>query len=481
MADEITGLRLSEPDITLIGKLAVVENLSLAAVATIACLNVLGWLAPQATGLFKAGWRPMSAGAALAALLCVIAFYLCRPRFAANVQRIGSALALLVAAFCGAVLADHLGYVALPSAKETLSWLNRGMTPQAAGTFALMGIAIAMMRARRRMAGIVADFFTFCLLFVVAVLASGHIIGRLQFFGPVSSFATSAQTLVCLLLLALAVFIRRAESGVFSILLGRGIGSKVARILTPVLLVVPYVREGLRAHILDLRHMPPHYITAFLATLAVTISMALLMYLAWRLNALETEIQDLSLRDPLTGLYNLRGFRLLAEQAMLLANRSGESFSVLFVDVDNLKQINDALGHQAGSDYLSATAAILRDAFRETDVLGRIGGDEFAMAGQFTSDGIADAAQRLRHSASERGTDGSRYPLSFSIGCATSSPDQRTTLAGLLARADEEMYEEKRCRKAASGLRHAGLAAEHAPGAPAPHSGGEPAKLEVHN
>ena len=154
--------------------------------------------------------------------------------------------------------------------------------------------------------------------------------------------------------------------------------------------------------------------------MAVAFSIALLMYLAWRLNALETEIQGLSLRDPLTGLYNLRGFRLLAEQALLLAHRSGQPYSVLFIDVDNLKQINDALGHQTGSDLLAATADILREVFRETDVLGRMGGDEFAVAGQFSNSGIAEAAERLRQASMLYNAD-ARVPRS---GSAQAGPPQ---------------------------------------------------------
>ncbi len=449
MRERTDDLRWTESETALMGKLAAGENLALALVTAVVGFNIAGGFAPVAATAFKGGWAPMSAPAAVAALLSAASLYFSGPRFGRRARRMGMGIAFLVAAGSAAVFAKQLAISTLGLSSEA-AWPAMKMPLQGAGGFALLAIAILLSRARRPLAAIFADFFTFCLLFVTAVLVSGYIIGSLRFFGPVSAVAISAQSLFCLSLLSLAVFLRRAHNGVFSILLGDGIGSKVVRIVTPILVMLPYIREGLRAHLLGLGRMPPHYITALLATVAAAVSMSLLIYLAWRLNALESEIKGMSLRDPLTGLNNLRGFQLLAKQALLLARRSHEPFSVLFVDVDDLKQINDELGHQAGSGYLAATATILRDTFRETDVLGRIGGDEFAVAGQFGRAGIADAARRLQNGAAQYKMHHTRFALSLSIGSATAETTNRTTLPELLACADEEMYREKRRRKAAA-------------------------------
>ena len=158
---------------------------------------------------------------------------------------------------------------------------------------------------------------------------------------------------------------------------------------------------------------------------------------------MEEEIQGLSLRDELTGLYNLRGFRILADQALRLATRSGTPFSVLFVDVDRLKQINDSLGHAAGSALLVETAELLTTSFRESDVIARIGGDEFAVAGQFSAAGIRVAAQRLEEQAMAtdvQSTGGK--PLSLSVGYATND-HRRLSLQDLLDEADTTMYDQK--------------------------------------
>lgn len=477
---DTSDLCLNELDVALIGKLTVAENLFLAMVTGIAALNILGWLVPASRGLFRAGWNPMSVESAVATLLIAASLALSRPRYDRVVQAISTGIAILVTIGSALVLAGQIAHSAPAVFCATAAWAGKGMMPLDSGCFVLLGFITVFLRSRER-TGMVADLCTFCLHFIVAVLVSGQVLAGWGIFGQVSSFAVSRQTAFCLGLLAVVVLFRRAENGVFSILLGRGIGSKVARLLAPLLILTPYLREALRAHFIGFNRMPPHYVTAILATAAVAVSITLLLYLAWRLNALELEIQGLSLRDPLTGLYNLRGFRLLAEQGLLLAHRSGQPFSVLFIDVDNLKQINDGLGHQTGSDLLAATGDILRQVFRETDVLGRMGGDEFAVAGQFSPSGMAEAAERLRQAALLYNADATRATLRFSAGWVSSDAENREPLTNLLAKADEAMYREKRRRKgAATGRLKVSLEAEA--GRPRAHESGESSKLgEVGN
>ena len=78
----------------------------------------------------------------------------------------------------------------------------------------------------------------------------------------------------------------------------------------------------------------------------------------------------------------------------------------MFIDLDGLKVINDSLGHEAGSAYISEAAEILRATFRETDVLGRIGGDEFAVAGQFSRKSMPAAVNRLKESCARKNRRG---------------------------------------------------------------------------
>jgi diguanylate cyclase (GGDEF)-like protein len=448
MPEDTLGLPVGEPESSLIEKLAIAENFSLAVVTVIVLLNLLGRAEPVLVEIAGKRARPMTWGETLAALLFTVSFQCSQPRSRRRVRLTGMAISILLAVWSAAELLRTMieagGTVFVHGSATAF------ITPQAAVCFVLLGTVAVLVGVDGKFTGPTIDFLTFCMAFVVAVLVTGHLAGSLHIFGPVTMFITSGETLLCVTSLAAVAFCRRAlHGGIFAILTGPGIGSKIARVLSPFLILVPYIREGLRAHLFSLQRMPAHYTIAIMATAIMSITMFALMYVAWRMNVMEAEIQELSLRDPLTGLNNLRGFRLLADQALLMAYRSSLPFSVLYVDVDNLKLINDALGHQAGSEFITEMANVLREVFRETDVVGRLGGDEFAVAGQFGRSGVAEAAMRLRQLATERNLrSGRKAGLSFSIGCATSSSGKRESLSDLVARADEEMYKEKRRRKA---------------------------------
>ena len=99
---------------------------------------------------------------------------------------------------------------------------------------------------------------------------------------------------------------------------------------------------------------------------------------AAELERLAAQLEQLTLHDQLTGLYNLRGLELLGGGAVERAARDGSELCALFIDLDGLKAINDGFGHAAGDAALVAAADVLRGVLRRTDVVARIGGDEFA-------------------------------------------------------------------------------------------------------
>jgi diguanylate cyclase (GGDEF)-like protein len=279
-------------------------------------------------------------------------------------------------------------------------------------------------------------------------LITESLFGVIGLFGLSASDLIAPMVLVCLVLLTIVVSIRQAQHGVFAIFVGRGIGSRIARGFAPILLVLPFLGEVIKTRISLRVVIPDQYTTAILTSAAASVSIVLLVFLVWRINAMEAEIHDLTLRDELTGLYNMRGFYLLGEQTLRLAQRAQLPFSVLFVDLDGLKQINDQLGHNTGSAYLAETGELVETTFREGDVKGRFGGDEFVIAGQFSRVGIEIAAERLSAAAAARNATSTRkFPLSFSIGHVTADHYSQETLKDLVTRADEEMYKEKRRKK----------------------------------
>lgn len=450
----ITTLPHGEPDPVLIEKLAVANRACLGIVVLMVAANLAGWVLFALGFQIPGAWHLMKSETALLALLSALSLQPSELRFAKLARPTAPWFAIPVLALAtGALVNDwsprSFGFLHhLSIGPRIASAFMVTMSPQIAAAFALLGLAILFVRAKKGLSVHIADLLIFCLGFSVLILVSEKIFGALPYFYVPIASQISLQSLICLVLLTLVATLCRAENGVFSVLLSRGISGRIARIVCPMMLILPYIREILRARLLGSGRLPPHYATAILTSLAAVSAVMLVLFLVWRIHGMESEIHDLSLRDELTGLYNLRGFKLLAGHALRLARRSMRPFTVMFIDLDHLKEINDTLGHRAGSQFIAETAEILNKTFRETDIIGRIGGDEFAVAGQFNPMAIALTANRLREAAAERTAEAERsLPLSFSIGHVTSEEFDYETLEELLARADKAMYQEKRRKK----------------------------------
>jgi two-component system cell cycle response regulator len=158
------------------------------------------------------------------------------------------------------------------------------------------------------------------------------------------------------------------------------------------------------------------------------------------------QLSEFSMIDELTGLYNRRGFLTLANQQVKLSDRIGLSLLLVFADLDGLKGINDSLGHHRGDLALMETAHVLREAFRETDILGRLGGDEFVGLLNYEADvNEASIVRRFQETLAEHnGFHGRSFKLSVSLGVSLYDPSRPCLIADLLSRADAMMYERKK-------------------------------------
>jgi diguanylate cyclase (GGDEF)-like protein/PAS domain S-box-containing protein len=163
----------------------------------------------------------------------------------------------------------------------------------------------------------------------------------------------------------------------------------------------------------------------------------------------EEELRAMSMVDEMTGLYNRRGFLMLAEQQLRMARRGHRELVLLFVDMDDFKQINDQFGHAEGDAALQKAAAILRRTFRDSDILARLGGDEFVVLASDASHGSADLiVSRLSAELRQQNARGDgRYLLSFSVGAATFTTESPPSIEELLSAADAMLYEQKRGRR----------------------------------
>ncbi len=168
---------------------------------------------------------------------------------------------------------------------------------------------------------------------------------------------------------------------------------------------------------------------------------------------LEEKLRNISITDELTGLFNRRGFRTLAQQELDLAERHQVKMGVFYIDLDGLKQINDNHGHTAGDQAIQDTAEILKDTFRAADIIARIGGDEFAVFGTFSPEAgsLSFLRQRLSEGIHHFNDKKERpYTISCSVGVAYIIPEGSEGSEGseglddILSQADSAMYQEKR-------------------------------------
>ena len=159
----------------------------------------------------------------------------------------------------------------------------------------------------------------------------------------------------------------------------------------------------------------------------------------------EEVLKTLSLRDDLTGLLNRRGFITMAEQGLKTAQRMGREMLLIFGDLDNLKGINDGFGHNEGDRALVDTSRILKETFRESDIIARIGGDEFVMLAMNT---LETSGEKLINRFEQVLDDHHLqtkppYKLAMSFGIAYFNPQNPSSIEVLLAEADKLMYENK--------------------------------------
>ena len=164
---------------------------------------------------------------------------------------------------------------------------------------------------------------------------------------------------------------------------------------------------------------------------------------------MQAALQNESLIDELTKLYNRKGFMALAGSHIKSAERTQTSFSLVFIDLDGMKHINDTLGHLEGDRALVEAAGLLSRSTRQSDILARFGGDEFVLLVTTAEDNSADTIrQRLQEQLDAcNAQPGRRYRLSFSTGVVTAGVDRRLTLEDLVAEADALMYRQKQKKK----------------------------------
>ena len=445
-----------EADTRLLRRMRRIERVCLLAASLIAAIVLLAWLVPPLADLLPEGWSLMKANTALAALLCVAGFALEREsqsRRQTTVRRVCAALVMVLAT---AALIEHgggpttlLNTLLAPDSESPAPGL---MSAQTAFGYLLIGSALLFDRDQSGPGGYLLDSLAALMIMLLLVLVAGYVYKVTALIGQSTAIRVSPQTLWCFILLTFAQVTRRAPHGFFAPLVSVGIGGQIARILVPTSIAITYLMILVGLSVVARGLVPMSMGAALTAAVIVAILLLSTLLMARRINALESSLRTTSLTDELTGLHNFRGLTLMGEQLLREARRSGQSISVIFIDVDGLKEVNDTLGHELGSKMLVEIASLLRENFRDVDLVGRLGGDEFAVVVRGGSDDLDAMLKRFQIAIDEANLRGANpYRIGCSLGLVTGGPRDKMSLVDLLAHADAKMYENKRARRARRG------------------------------
>lgn len=164
----------------------------------------------------------------------------------------------------------------------------------------------------------------------------------------------------------------------------------------------------------------------------------------------EAQLHHMSITDELTGLFNRRGFITLADKQLKMAHRCNKDAFLIYADFDNMKWINDTHGHPVGDQALVETAVILNNTFRQADLIGRVGGDEFIVLMNEPKErqGEEVVLERLASEIAKANSQPDRnYQILLSIGTVRYDHSEQTTIDELMSKADLLMYENKKRKK----------------------------------
>ena len=307
----------------------------------------------------------------------------------------------------------------------------------------LIALAFGLGVLRRQVA---AQILGFLALGIPLVSFTGYAYGFDRFYGQMSLLTATVG-----FLLALSTLAMTAHRGALKAVLSPYIGGRIARLQIALGLLVPFTMGYLMVEgMLRNQHFEWMGIfiiaTSWFISALICVSAVIQERVDNRRRFAEQRLLFSAMNDPLTRLPNRRKFFEVGNREMDRTRRSQADLWVLMIDIDHFKRINDTAGHAMGDQVLVAVAGFLARSIRAVDMVGRLGGEEFAiLLSDTTAEGVRLVAEKIRGGIESLAIDGwtdAHGPVTISIGCAPSA--SKAALDDVLNAADEALYEAKR-------------------------------------
>ncbi len=447
----------NEPDTRIVSVLHLMAGFGLMIIGIIGWSVLLLWFVPALDGLPPAIWSKMTANTAIGLLLCTFFFSCCFLHCPPRARWIGVVSAVLVLALGALTLTEYAAHISLGLdyilPRNPHAIYGSRSSPQTAFGFLMLGIAMLTLRQAKNFWSLVSDLATLLFVGLNLVMFGGYVYGALDLVSFNKLTTMSPHTLAAFFFLGEILLVLRAEQGdLFPVFVNIGIGSRIVRLIMPAALIVPFIFLSTETYLCNSKLFSVPYIEAIASASASILAICIVTWMGWRINGLERDLRDQSLTDELTAVYNRRGFYFLGQQAIREAERARNGLTVFFFDLDGLKRVNDLHGHEVGSEMIKAFAGILNTTFRQSDIVGRVGGDEFAVItmreGEHWRMSVSNRLDQL--ATAHNTTNGETYRLSYSIGHAELRTGKSESLEDIITRADAMMYEDKAKKRLAA-------------------------------
>ena len=455
-------LPTSQSDTALLQRVAVVQTVCLAVAALIAVAILFAWFVSGARAWYPDGWYLMKFDTASCVLLSAAGLAVLSNGSLPLRVWVGRGLALLVMLLAVLALYEHVsgrstGFDTLFAA-DTTSNKPGLMSVQTAVYFLLMALSLLLATVKGHRAGVAVVTLTVLLTLHALIIFSGYCFDAAQLFGQSMSTRTSPHTLACMLLLAVALIGWRMQLGYFPVLVGTGLGSRMARQVLPLAVLLPFVLMLSSTAMAGAGLLSPKVALGLtIAVLAAALGV-LVSLMGRRINALEQDLHDLSLMDEPTGVLNYRGFELLGEQSFREARRSHHAVALLVFSVESVRELNEREEYDAGTHLMQDFAVILKASFELADIIACTGSDEFAVITKDENTGGVIALMRVGETVESLNTADRPHKIRFSVGEAISDPDSGESFHHLIERAGLRQRERRRVERVFGGEGEEGAA-----------------------